>query len=419
MGSWASYRVGIVPDQTSTLMPPPGSQDALPVQARAPVRVSRVPNFSAPQTLLKDSFFSNLRDFLFERPVKVAARPGAPFTQASFGGGLGENLKEFFRSAPPLPRNAPTGALAVHWNVGFGSFGQRLKELFFPAKLPPLQVTSKPVKVKDIWSKDEKFGWTQAISMVVHGLVIALLMVPVVSRVAARSPDKPVYGVTELSPYVPLLPAGASKAGGGGGGGDRSELPPTKGRAPKFTRTQFTPPMATIRNLHPKLAMDPSLLGDPDMKITNPALTNYGDPLAASVNYSGGPGGGGGIGTGCCGGIGSGEGGGLGPGSGGGTGGGPYRAGRNGVGYASCLYCPEPQYSDEARKAKYQGTVVLMVVITADGRGTDIRVAKGIGMGLDEKAIEAVRGWRFKPAMGPNGRPVAVQMPVEVVFRLL
>jgi TonB family protein len=108
----------------------------------------------------------------------------------------------------------------------------------------------------------------------------------------------------------------------------------------------------------------------------------------------------------------------LGPGEGGGTGGGAFRAGVNGVGTPTCIYCPDPLYSDEARKAKYQGTVVLNVIITADGRATDIHVAKGPGLGLEEKAIEMVRTWRFRPALGPNGRPVAVSIPIEVTFRL-
>ena len=102
----------------------------------------------------------------------------------------------------------------------------------------------------------------------------------------------------DISPYISKLPAGTKKAGGGGGGGDRSITPPTKGRAPKFAYTQFTPPEATLKNPAPKLPMDPTLLGPPDLKVANPPLTNMGDPLAAVVNNSGGPGGGGGIGTG-------------------------------------------------------------------------------------------------------------------------
>ena len=140
-------------------------------------------------------------------------------------------------------------------------------------------------------------------------------------------------------------------------------------------------------------------------------MDNYGDPLAKMMNDSGGPGGGSGIGSGTGTGIGSGEGGGLGPGSGGGTGGGAYHPGVDGVGYPTCVYCPDPKYSEEARKAKYQGTVVLQAVITPDGRATDIQVVKGPGLGLEEKAVEAVKQWRFKPANGPGGKPVAVVVP--------
>jgi TonB family protein len=94
------------------------------------------------------------------------------------------------------------------------------------------------------------------------------------------------------------------------------------------------------------------------------------------------------------------------------------RAGTGGITAPTCVYCPDPLYTDAARAAKYQGRVVLNVVVTAEGRATDIHVAKGPGLGLEEKAIEAVRTWRFKPALGPNGRPVAVSIPIEITFRL-
>jgi TonB family protein len=162
-----------------------------------------------------------------------------------------------------------------------------------------------------------------------------------------------------------------------------------------------------------------TLLGPPDLKIPSPNMDNFGDPLAKLLSNSGGPGGGSGIGSGTGTGIGSGEGGGLGPGSGGGTGGGAYHPGTGGVGYPSCVYCPDPKYSEEARKAKYQGTVVLQAVITPDGRATEIQVVKGPGLGLEEKAVEAVKQWRFKPANGPGGKPVPVIVPIEVTFRLL
>ena len=82
------------------------------------------------------------------------------------------------------------------------------------------------------------------------------------------------------------------------------------------------------------------------------------------------------------------------------------------------MYCPSPAFSDEAVKAKYQGVVELLAVITADGHATDIKVAKGLGLGLDEKAVEAVRNWRFKPALGPDGKPASVRQLIEVTFHL-
>ncbi len=394
-----------------------GSQPAVSVPSSA------VPKFGRPDILIPDRFWSNLVQFLTERPIKVRERKDAPFTQTSFGAGIGSNLSDFFSSAP-APKGPVNSRLAVAWGTNFGGFGTRVKEFFAPPKQAPLPFAVKPVKVKDIWSKDEKFGTSQAIAFALHGLVLlAVLGLPiwwsgVVPSTQAKNKQLDVMPL-DISPYIAKLPAGANKAGGGGGGGDRSQLPPTKGKAPKFQWTQFTPPSATIKNPNPKLAMDPSLLGPPDLKVTNPALNNMGDPLAATVNFSGGPGGGGGIGTGEYGGIGSGSGGGLGPGEGGGTGGGMFRAGVNGVGKPACIYCPDPEYSDEARKAKYQGTVVLDVIVTVDGRVLDPRVVKGPGLGLEEKALAAVRNWKLRPAMGPNGKPVACRVTIEVGFRLL
>ncbi len=140
--------------------------------------------------------------------------------------------------------------------------------------------------------------------------------------------------------------------------------------------------------------------------------------MAASVTNSGGSGGGGGFGTGGDGGIGSGTGGGLGPGHGGGTGGDGFIAGVDGVGQPQCIYCPPPDYSDEARKAKYQGTVNLEVTITADGRVLDPVVINGPGLGLEEKAMERVRQWKMRTCNGPLGKPVVCRAPIEVVFRL-
>ena len=81
------------------------------------------------------------------------------------------------------------------------------------------------------------------------------------------------------------------------------------------------------------------------------------------------------------------------------------------------IYAPEPEFSEAARKAGYQGTCVLSLIVGADGRSRDISVVRKLGMQLDEKAVEAVRNWTFEPAR-KNGQPVAVQIQVEVSFHL-
>jgi len=110
---------------------------------------------------------------------------------------------------------------------------------------------------------------------------------------------------------------------------------------------------------------------------------------------------------------------GLGPGLESGVGGGPPNSGsRSGIRYPTCAYCPRPDYSDEARHNRYQGSVLLYVVILPNGRAGNIEVVKSPGLGLDVKAIEAIRNWKFNPAIGPDGKPMAVVVPVEVAFQL-
>jgi TonB family protein len=331
-----------------------------------------------------------------------------------------ENLK-FFLSAPAAPKHVTNKRLEVDWGGNFGGFGSRIKDFFNPPKQAPLPPGIHPVKVKDIWSKDENFGWTQAIAFAVHAGVVALLITPFI--IGLTTPTKAVnkqVDVTplDISPYIAKLPAGADKAGGGGGGGDRSTIPATKGKAPKFSMTQFTPPTAVIKNPNPKLAMDPTLLGPPDLKVANPNLSNFGDPMAAAVNMSNGTGGGGGIGSGEAGGIGSGSGGGLGPGEGGGTGGGAFHAGVNGVGMPSCFYMPNPPYSEEARKAKYSGIVLVEAIVNLDGHLSNLKLIKSPGLGLDENTLTTLKTWRCKAATGASGKPVPTIVTFEVNFRL-
>jgi protein TonB len=203
-------------------------------------------------------------------------------------------------------------------------------------------------------------------------------------------------------------------AGGGGGGGDLDKILASKGKPPKFDMNQIVPPTAIIKNPDPKLAVDQSIMV-PDIVHMPTSQTQVGDPLSAALVLSNGTGMAG-IGSGKGGGVGSGSGRGLGPGFDAGVGGNIFRVGA-GVSPPKPIYSPDPDYSDEARKVKYQGTVILHLIIDANGNPRDIRVARGIGLGLDEKAVEKVRTWRFEPAK-KDGHAVAVAINVEVNFNL-
>jgi periplasmic protein TonB len=79
---------------------------------------------------------------------------------------------------------------------------------------------------------------------------------------------------------------------------------------------------------------------------------------------------------------------------------------------------PDPKYSKEALKANYEGVCTLQLIITPEGKPRDVHVVRSLGMGLDEKAIEAVKQWTFEPSM-LNGKPVAVAINIEVAFHIL
>jgi periplasmic protein TonB len=181
---------------------------------------------------------------------------------------------------------------------------------------------------------------------------------------------------------------------------------------------QLAPPAIVIRNDNPKLPVEPTVVVPPQMKLPQAAALNLGDPMSAlpSGPPSNGTGLGGGIGLGSGGGVGSGTGPGVGPGDGGGYGGGVFRVG-GGITAPRVLFNPKPEYSEEARKAKFEGTVVLWLIVDSHGMPRELRVARSLGMGLDQKALEAVSQWRFKPA-NKGGEPVAVEVNVEVNFHL-
>jgi protein TonB len=251
-----------------------------------------------------------------------------------------------------------------------------------------------------------------ALSAALHAVLMlaigaGLMMVKSMPRLSATN----VSGSSQLASYVP--PAGTRKSGGGGSSGAAEKAPASIGSLPHAQPLPLAPPIVLETNHTPILAARADVAAPPDMnqlkmgaagdqlsslaKPSNVAgvIGGFGSKRGGGVGDSDGPGYGTGAGGGCCEGFGPG----------------------NGIIMPRAIYSPEPEFSDEARKAKHQGEVTLLAVIGADGLPKRLTVVRSLGMGLDEKALEAVRTWRFEPAR-KNGRPVAVQMNIVVNFHL-
>lgn len=245
-----------------------------------------------------------------------------------------------------------------------------------------------------------------------------------------------------LSPARLVFLATPGPGGGGGGGGERRPRPPAKAElkgsvalrspvppprrlasrepAPEVRRPD-PPPIRPAR--HPVEPPPPAPALVPP-QVVAPVATASADARdragVLSENAAGaesrGSGSGTGAGTGGGSGLGEGTGAGIGPGTGGGTGGGPYRAG-SGITAPGLLREVRPEYTEDARRMNLEGDVVLEIVVRNDGTVGDVRVIKGLGGGLEGRAIDAVRQWRFSPARR-YGTPVDVIVEVAVEFKL-
>jgi protein TonB len=207
-----------------------------------------------------------------------------------------------------------------------------------------------------------------------------------------------------IPPPAPAMPREQRM---GGGGGQHDLAPVTKGRLPKLAQTQIVPPKAPP-TIPPKLAVDPTIVVQKDLKLADNMMPNLGAPNSPLKGMS--------LGNGNGTGIGSGNGAGIGPGSGGNMGGGFMHVGGS-VRPPVVIYSVDPEFSEEARKAKFSGNVEVYLIVDASGNPSHVRVVRGVGMGLDEKAVDAVRQYKFKPAM-QNGKPVAVDLYIDVNFQI-
>jgi protein TonB len=276
---------------------------------------------------------------------------------------------------------------------------ESIHDVFFPVKLPPLELTSTPIPVPDRMAVKAN-PWAIGSAAVVNGLILLVLLIFLGKKIIETTKPKEIVTTVDV-PTKFIAPKRDVAAGGGGGSPDKVEV--SKGRIP---------PRVEHPEMQAKLDVPvPTIDVQKDIKMEdNPALPNFGMPNSSNVTM-------GSLGRGTGSGLGNGHGGGVGDGTGGNIGGGLYRVG-GGVSAPVALNSVEAEFSDEARRAKYQGVCLISLIVDAQGNPQNPRVVRALGMGLDEKAIEAVKKYKFKPAMKDGKTPVPVMITVEVNFRL-
>jgi TonB family protein len=293
---------------------------------------------------------------------------------------------------------------------------ENIRDIFFPPHLPPLELTSKPIPVPDLLAVKPN-PWAIGIATTVNLAILALVIFFGVRKIIDTVNQQQLHA-TDIDVGEFKAPHADTLAGGGGGGGDRSIIDANKGHLPKIEKNPITPPQVPVVD-NPKIPMQSAIDVQKNLTLPdNPLLPVIGVTKSPNVNLaSNGQGSSGGMGTGSGGGLGSGTGNGYGPGFGGNAGGGLYHVG-GGISAPVALNNVEAEFSDEARRAKYQGVCLISLIVDAQGNPQNPRVIRALGMGLDEKALEAVRQYKFRPAMKDGKTPVAVMITVEVNFRL-
>jgi periplasmic protein TonB len=279
-------------------------------------------------------------------------------------------------------------------------------------KLYPSVVNGAPLHFDAIDLSGQN-GSAQTFSAGVHVAILVALFF----AIASAPPNHPLLHslslghANKLLPYIrPLTesPAHPSLGSDGSGGGRDSRSARFGNLAPESSMPLVPPRL--VRNDLPVLPAPPAVF-DPNAPANVTAVTNLGLPWMRLDTDSAGQGRGHGFGEGD--GDTMGDGNGTGAGDGDGTG--PYA---NVASPVTCLYCPQPEYTEEARKAKLQGKLLLQVLVGPDGRAIRVRLLQGLGMGLDESAVETVRGWRFSPGRDANKRPVPAWVTIETRFQL-
>ena len=243
---------------------------------------------------------------------------------------------------------------------------------------------------------------SQSISLALHVLSVALLLI-LTSQSLQHTPPPATPKLKDTTLLAPPPRFLVHVIENHGGGSNRSPEQARRGIPPPRSYRTFIPP---VSQPDPKLAILPTI--DFDVPVINVSGTDFGDPTSTIAKGAFGDKGGSTIGN--------------------------YRGGR-GIGDkdglpgvsarfshptrpAELIYRVEPEFSEDARKAKFQGMVVLMIEISTDGRPQNASIVENPGLGLGDKAIEAVQKWRFRPALR-GATPIVSTARVEVYFHLL
>ena len=290
-----------------------------------------------------------------------------------------------------------------------GRVWENVQQLFTPTKLFPTSANGAPIHLLKL-DQSKRAERAQTLSLITHAVIIVALLA-VASYPPPQKTQTSHIGIQlgSLRYSAPLDPSASRPSlGAQAGGGERTANPATHGFLAPRSPVQLAPPRLPDNANHP-LTVTTTIL---DLQAPSSVLPqdNIGLPWMTTTTDSAGPGSNG-IGRGKDGGMGDLEG----PGGGEGE---RDMAYSNGVSLPTCVVCPYPVYTDEARHVKIQGTVTLRVLVGTDGKAADIRIVRGIGYGLEERAVQTVRGWKFNPARDANHRALAAWVTVEAVFRL-
>jgi protein TonB len=288
---------------------------------------------------------------------------------------------------------------------------ENLPQLFTTMKLTPTAANGAPIHLLKL-ERTGRARSSQTVSLATHLGLLAILLAAMVGKSPGRS-DKPL-GEVSIGPL--LYPAARAERIGDvasaerkSGGGELNAVPANHGFFPPRSSIQLVPPRMPDNSNH-LLTVTSTILDEQAPPVVAAANT-LGLPWMPAATNSAGPGADHGIGSGRKGGMGDNSG----PDAGDGEG--DYVLAKGGT-LPTCVACPYPIYTDEARKVKMQGTVTLRVLVGVDGKASDIRVMRGVGFGLEERAVETVRAWKFRPARDANRHSVAAWITIEAVFRL-